>query len=70
MKSGEYDVKVQGSQAVFTSDLNGKSFTVPVKIEQSDKKFESTSVIITKNGVDSIQEIDLGGSATKLEFGQ
>jgi hypothetical protein len=71
LRPGAYDVKVQGSEAVFTNDDSGKSFTIPVKIGQNDKKFGTTSVDINnKNGVDSIEEIDLGGSNTKLEFGQ
>jgi len=66
LKAGEYEVTVKGDQAVFTSD-GGKTYKVAVKVEQSDKKFASTS-IDTNN--DTIKEIDLGGSSTKLTFGQ
>jgi len=70
LKPGEYEVSVKGSQAVFTSD-SGKSFSVPVTIGQSDKKFGDTIVDSTsKDGEDNIKEIDLGGSTTKLQFGQ
>jgi len=41
--------------------------SVPVKIEQSDKKFDTTSVDAAN---DTIREIDLGGSSTKLTFPQ
>jgi hypothetical protein len=71
LKPGEYQIKVEGSQAVFTDEQQGKSFSVSVKIEQSDKKFDDTSVQTTNaNGMDTIHEIDLGGSTFRLEFGQ
>jgi hypothetical protein len=66
LKAGEYEVNVKGNQAVFTND-GGKSVSVPVKVEQSDKKFDTTSVNADS---DTIKEIDLGGSMTKLTFGQ
>ncbi len=66
LKPGEYEVSVKGTQAIFIKD-GGKSISVPVKIEQSDKKFDSTTVD-TAN--DTIREIDLGGSSTKLTFAQ
>ena len=64
LKAGEYEISIKGTQAIFTND-GGKSVSVPVKIEQSDKKFDSTQVD-TSN--DTIREIDLGGSSTKLTF--
>ncbi len=71
LKPGEYKLKVEGSQAVFTSAENDKSFSVPVKVENSNKKFDNTQVESTnQNGVDSIHAIDLGGSRTRLAVGQ
>ena len=69
LKPGDYKVKVEGGMAVFTDQERNKSFSVPVKVGNSDEKFNDTAVI-TKNesGVDKIQEIDLGGSHTKLEI--
>ena len=66
LKPGDYEIDVKGDQAVFRSD-NGKSVTVPVKVEQSDKKYDATSV---DTNSDTIKEIHLGGSATTLMFGQ
>lgn len=66
LKPGDYEVNVKGTQAVFTNN-GGKSISVPVKVEQSDKKFDNTSV---DTSADAIREIDLGGSTTKLTFGQ
>jgi hypothetical protein len=69
LKPGEYSVSVKGDQAVFQS--GGKSVAIPVKVEQGSQKFDETTVnSTTKNGMENISEIDLGGSATKLEFGQ
>jgi hypothetical protein len=66
LKPGDYEVDVKGTQAVFR-DNGGKSVSIPVKVEQSDKKFDNTAV---ETSSDTIQEIDLGGSTTKLTFGQ
>jgi len=69
LKPGEYKLKVDGSNATFTDVNSSKSFTTPVKIETSEKKFDDTRVQSTKDGdTDKIEEIDLGGSKTKLGF--
>jgi len=71
LKPGEYKLKVEGSQAVFTDVQSSKSWTAPVKIENSATKFGQTVVESTSQGdMDHIHAIDLGGSNTKLEFGQ
>src|SRR5580658_1034871 len=71
LKPGHYTLKVEGTQAILTSEEGSKSFTVPVKIEQGDKKFDYTSVESTnEGGMDTIHVIDLGGSKTKLELDQ
>jgi hypothetical protein len=68
LKPGQYKLKVDGANAIFT-DANSKSFTTPVKVESCDKKFDDTRVQSTKDGGgDRINEIDLGGSKTKLGF--
>jgi hypothetical protein len=66
LKPGDYEVNVKGNQAVFTSD-SGKSVSVPVKVEQNEKKFDVTSV---DTNSDAIKEIHLGGSTTTLTFEQ
>jgi hypothetical protein len=71
LKPGEYKLKVDGSHAVITDQQNAKSVTVPVKVENSDKKFDYTTVESSKQGgMDTIQAIDLGGSNTRLTLGQ
>jgi hypothetical protein len=69
LKAGQYRLKVDGSNAIFTDVNSSKSFTTPVKVETTEKKYEDTRVQSTKDGdTDKIQEIDLGGSKTKLGF--
>jgi hypothetical protein len=71
LKPGEYKLKVEGSQAVFTDAQNAKSFSVPIKIENSDKKFNYTAVESSnQDGMENIHAIDLGGSSTRLTLGQ
>ena len=69
LKPGEYRLKVEGSQAVFTDAQNTKlSVSVPVTVENSDRKFNSTAVETSnQGGMDNIQAIDLGGSNTRLK---
>jgi len=68
LKPGDYKLKVEGSQAILT-DQNGKSFNVPVKVENSGQKFTDTRIeSVTQNGMDTIQSIDLGGSDTRLSL--
>jgi hypothetical protein len=71
LSAGAYHVKVNGNNATFTNLDNEKAYTVPVKIEQAPKKFEQTAVdTSTQSGADHLQSIELGGSTTKLEFGE
>jgi hypothetical protein len=69
LKAGQYKLKVDGANAIFTEINSAKSFTTPVKVQTGDKKFDDTKVQTTKDGnIDKIEEIDLGGSKTKLGF--
>ena len=71
LKAGQYRLKVDGNQAVFANAENAKSFTALVGIESGDRKFDQTTIQCDKqDGPDNLREIDLGGSTTKLEFGQ
>src|SRR5215475_494902 len=69
LKAGQYRLKVDGGNAIFTDINSAKSFTTPVKVETTEKKYDDTRVQTSKDGsVDKIEEIDLGGSKTKLGF--
>ena len=68
LPAGEYKVKVDGANAIFT-DSKSKTVSAPVKVETGAKKFAYTSVDASKNGdVDTVNAIELGGSTTRLEF--
>jgi hypothetical protein len=69
LAAGEYHLKLEGSNAVFTNLDNHKSYTVPVKIENAEKKFDQTAVDTNdSNGSSTLESIELGGSTTKLGF--
>ena len=71
LKAGQYKLKVEGSQAVFTSEQNSTSVTVPVTIEHNGQKFDQTAVETeNKDGVETIRRIMLGGSDTKVQLGE
>lgn len=71
LKAGQYKVSVEGSQAVFKEVQGTKTWTVPAKVENNQKKFGETIVDSSnQNGMDNIHSIELGGSTMKLEFGQ
>ena len=71
LAAGDYKVKVEGANAVFTDQHTRASVTVPVKVENGAEKFHSTAVDTTKQGdTTQITSIELGGSNTKLEFGK
>lgn len=67
VKPGEYKIEVKDSTAVIT---RGKQvIEAPVKIESAPSKFSATSVRYTNgNGKQSVDEIRLGGTNTKLVF--
>jgi hypothetical protein len=70
LAAGEYSLKVQGSNAIFTNVQTGKSVTAAVKTETANKKFDVTAVTCdAKDGDNYITSVELGGSTTKLELG-
>ena len=67
LKAGDYAVRLDGNQAVLTSEAHGTAIKIPVTVEHSDKKFDNTQLdATTKDGTETIQSIELGGSNTKL----
>lgn len=70
LKPGQYKLKIEGAVAVFT-DSHNKSFSVPAKVETSDKKFNYTRLeTANRDGMDTIQAIDLEDSNTRVTIGQ
>jgi hypothetical protein len=71
LPAGSYRVKLDNNQAMFTSTDSGKSYNVPVKIENKEKKFSQTAVETSKQGDNTVMKtIDLGGTTEELEFGE
>jgi len=69
LHAGQYKLKVEGNQAVFTDVQNSQSFTAPVTVQNGKTKFDDTRVESTRQGdMDHISSIDLGGSSTMLAF--
>jgi hypothetical protein len=67
LKAGGYRLDLVGDKVVIT---NGKqSVESPVKVEEAGSKFGTTLVRISNaDGKMLVQEIDLGGTKTKLIF--
>ena len=69
LKAGKYSVVVDGAKVRFT-DASGKTTEAEATVATSDKKFQLTQVDTTQaSGQNTIKEIDLGGTKTKLQFG-
>lgn len=71
LNPGEYKVKVEGANAVFTAVETGKSYSAPAKIETAPKKFDVTAVGTEKKpDAEHINSIELGGTNTRIDFSQ
>jgi hypothetical protein len=69
LKAGSYEIKLDGDKAVFTDVASSKKTTVPVKVENGTKKFDYTKSETSGDGnVDTLKDIQLGGSTTQLDF--
>src|ERR1700688_4566714 len=67
LKAGEYRLNVGQSKVTIA---NGKeSVEVPVQVENTDQKFETTAIrYIEEGGKQNISEIRIGGTKTKVIF--
>jgi hypothetical protein len=69
LKPGRYELAVDSSKVRFKDLNSGKSTETAGRLENTDKKFENTSVNATHEGsVNEIHEINLGGSKSKIVF--
>ena len=67
LKAGEYRLNLENSKCTMVSGK--QSVEVAVKVETADKKYDSTAVRYTGAGEkQSISEIRIGGTKTKLVF--
>jgi hypothetical protein len=63
LKPGDYTVEMQGDKAVFKSGK--KVIEIPATLGTNDQKFKSTTLLSLDK---KIQEIDLGGTKSKIVF--
>jgi hypothetical protein len=69
LKAGKYNVNLDASKVRFTDVTSGKSVETTAKIVSADKKFDSTTIDTKQvNGATQINEIDLGGTKTMVQF--
>jgi hypothetical protein len=69
LKAGKYNVNLDASKVRFTDVNSGKSVETTAKIVSADKKFASTTIDTKQlNGATQINEIDLGGTKTMVQF--
>ena len=69
LPQGEYKLKVEGAEAVFTSVRNGESFSTAATLENAGKKFETTIIDSVKDERGGrVTAIELQGTRIKLRF--
>ena len=70
LKPGAYKVSLEGSTVKFTDENSGKSVSTNAVVETNNpSKFDATALeTIQKDGVTTVNEIDLGGTHTDVKF--
>ncbi len=66
LKPGSVKVEVQGDKVVIKQGKT--SVESNVTVQNGERKFEASSVTYNAAAIDQVQEIRLGGTATKLLF--
>lgn len=68
LKSGDYVVKLDGSTAVLV-DKAGRSIDARVKVETVERKFDGTSVNVSKaDGTPRLRSVALAGTNSRIVF--
>jgi len=69
LKAGKYSLAVMDDSKVRFIGANGQMVETSAKLSTVDKKFPSTQIGLKQmNGASMIDEIDLGGTKTKIQF--
>jgi hypothetical protein len=67
LKAGDYQLNVKDNSVVI--EQGKKQVEVPVKVENTHQRYSRTRILYNENkGKFTIQEIELGGTTTKLTF--
>ena len=70
LDKGQYKVTLEGTNAVFTDKMTGKSTTVQGKVQNSGAKHDRTAVLTTKTeSGDVLTAIEIGGTDETIHFG-
>jgi hypothetical protein len=69
LKPGDYKIEMEGDKAVMK--LGKNVIEVPAKVENADKKFDSTTVRVANlNNKNNLKEIRVGGTTMRVVFPQ
>lgn len=69
LKAGDYRLNLMDTKLTITPDNGKNPVEVTVKVETSEKKFDSTAIRLEEaSGKPVISEIRIGGTKTKIVF--
>jgi hypothetical protein len=69
LKPGKYSLLVMDNTKVKFTDEKGQATEASAKVSTVDKKFQATQIDLKQvNGTAQVNEIDLGGTKTKILF--
>jgi hypothetical protein len=69
LKPGKYSLVLMSDTMVRFTGANGQALETNAKMSTVEKKFSSTTLDLKQmNGTAQINEIDLGGTKTKIQF--
>jgi uncharacterized protein YdbL (DUF1318 family) len=69
LKAGKYSLVVMDDTKIKLTSANGEAVEASAKVSTVDKKFQATQIDVKQiNGTAQVNEIDLGGTKTKILF--
>jgi hypothetical protein len=69
LKPGKYSLEVMDNSKVRFKASNGQAVEASAKVSTTEKKFQATQIDLKQvNGTAEVNEIDLGGTKTKILF--
>jgi hypothetical protein len=69
LKAGKYSLAVMDDSKVRFTNSNGQAIEANAKVSTTEKKYQNTQIDMKQvNGSAQVNEIDLGGTKTKIQF--
>ena len=69
LKAGKYNLLLMEDSKVRFTSANGQAVETSAKMSTAEKKFSATQIDLKQiGGTAQINEIDLGGTKTKIQF--